>query len=337
MHKLNNKIRVHTLIVGQGIAGSLLGWELHRLGKSVMVCDEGKLNTSSKIAAGMFNPINTKRFTVTANPDEAFKVAMELYHSIETVLNIHLIHHSPIYNVFGNIKESNDYSLKLDHPFFAKYTNPNPLIEPHINQPFGAFEVGLSGWINIRLMLDGLKQFFEQQHHYRTALFDYALLKQTDEGWQYQDFVADHIVFCGGYSSLKNPFFDAHIIPCKGDVLEFDSAELNITRTIKKGIYVVALGNGKFKCGSLYKWENDNLDLAEDDYNELVEKLTNLITVPFSITKQLTAIRPTTKNRELMVMTHPTLPHMHLLNGLGTKGVINGVKGVRQLIQTLNQ
>ena len=58
------KQTVNFLIIGQGLAGSLLAWELHKKGYSVAAVDEGLPNTSSKIAAGMFNPINTKRFTV---------------------------------------------------------------------------------------------------------------------------------------------------------------------------------------------------------------------------------------------------------------------------------
>jgi glycine/D-amino acid oxidase-like deaminating enzyme len=117
--------------------------------------------------------------------------------------------------------------------------------------------------------------------------------------------------------------------------LEFEAPDLQLTRVVKKGIYIVALGEGKFKCGSLYKWENDNTELQQADYDELKQKLDSLIDVPYTITKHEAAVRPTTKTRETLFCKHDTLPNMYVVNGLGTKGVINGVKVVRQLIETL--
>ncbi|MES2780255.1 MAG: FAD-dependent oxidoreductase [Bacteroidota bacterium] len=328
---------VNTLIVGQGLAGSLVAWELMRKGESVAVVDEGLPVTSSKIAAGMFNPINTKRFTVSNNAEANINAALEIYGSMEKELGIELIHRQNIYNVFGNVKEGNDLTLKSDHPFFQQYTNNNPIREAHIIQPFGAFEVGLSGWIDLKKMLSSLRNHINSIHTLVEEIFDYAQLSYEDGAWHYKDIKADAVVFCEGYKANHNSFFtELNIIPCKGDVLEFEAPGLDLTRVVKKGIYIVSLGEGKFKCGSLYKWENDDTTLQQADYDELKQKIESLIDVPFTITKRETAIRPTTKTRGTLFLKHATLPNMFVVNGLGTKGVINGVKVVRQLIETLH-
>lgn len=325
---------VDTLIIGQGLAGTLVSWELMQRGEAVAVVDEGLPVTSSKIAAGMFNPINTKRFTVAAHAEERITEALELYGSIETKLGVALIHHQNIYNVFGNTKEGNDYTLKFDHPFFQKHTNSHPIREQHIIQPFGAFEVGLSGWIDMRNLLSSVRNFITQHHTLREEIFAYDELVYEDEVWRYKNIQAQSVVFCEGYKANQNPFFpDLNIIPCKGDVLEFVAPELHLTRVVKKGIYIVSLGDGKFKCGSLYKWENDNTEVQQSDYEELKQKIESLIDVPFTITKHETAIRPTTKTRETVFRKHDTLPNMFAVNGLGTKGVINGVRVVRQFLE----
>lgn len=324
------------LIVGQGLAGSLLAWELHRKGFTIAVVDEGLPNTSSKIAAGMFNPINTKRFTVSANAETSIQEALAVYESIEKELEIEIIHHQNIYNVFGNNKEVNDYSTKLDHPFFKQYTNESPVPEANITHPFGAFEVGLSGWIDLKKMLVSMRAFIQTRHILLEERFDYTLLHQTTSTWNYKNIEAEQIVFCEGFKGNNNPFFtELTIIPCKGDVLELEAPLLQPTRVIKKGIYIVPLGNGTFKCGSTYKWENDNATPLAADKEELTQKIAELIAVPFTVTAHYAAIRPTTKTRETIMAKHPTLPNMYALNGLGTKGVINGVRCVRQLIETL--
>jgi glycine oxidase len=326
------------LIVGQGLAGGVLAWELHQKGFSLAVVDEGLPNTSSKIAAGMFNPVNTKRFTVSSNAESSIKEALAVYKAIEKALQIDIIHHQNIYNVFGNNKEVNDYSAKLDHPFFKQYTNESPAPEKNIIQPFGAFEVGLSGWVDVKKMLDAMRNFIATKHILLSEFFDYTLLKQEEENWVYKNITAENVVFCEGFKGNNNPFFaELNIIPCKGDVLEFEAPQLEPTRVVKKGIYIVPLGNGKFKCGSTYKWENNDATPLLSDKEELTQKIAELINVPFTVTTHYAAIRPTTKTRETIIAKHPTLPNMYALNGLGTKGVINGVKCVRQLIETLDK
>jgi glycine oxidase len=324
------------LIVGQGLAGSLLFWELFRKGCRVAVVDEGLPVTSSKIAAGMFNPINTKRFTVSSKAGIVIPQALELYRSIETALSVSIVHEQNIYNVFGNHKEANDYTTKGDHPFFQQYTNGHPAPENHILQPFGAFEVGLSGWIDLKTMLAAVRSFIAEKHILLEERFEYALLKQQQNKWVYKNMIADTVIFCEGFNPAGNPFFpDLHIIPCKGDVLEFEAPLLNPARVIKKGIYIVPLGNGKFRCGSTYKWENADASPQPADKEELAQKIGELIDVPYTVTAHNAAIRPTTKTRETIVARHPLYTNMYALNGLGTKGVINGVKCVRQLIETL--
>lgn len=56
---------VDFILVGQGICGTLLSWFLHREGKSYVVIDEDKENTSSKVAAGAINPVTGRRYVST--------------------------------------------------------------------------------------------------------------------------------------------------------------------------------------------------------------------------------------------------------------------------------
>ena len=53
--------KVDAIIVGQGISGTLLSAEFLKNGKTVLVIDEEKIITSSKVSAGLYNPIVFKR------------------------------------------------------------------------------------------------------------------------------------------------------------------------------------------------------------------------------------------------------------------------------------
>ena len=48
------------LIIGQGLAGSLLTWELLQRGCKIIVVDNG-LENASKVAAGLINPVTGMR------------------------------------------------------------------------------------------------------------------------------------------------------------------------------------------------------------------------------------------------------------------------------------
>jgi glycine oxidase len=329
-------MKVDCLIIGQGIAGSILAWQLHKRGYSLAIIDEGAEHTSSKIAAGMFNPINTKRFTVTENAVNRFDEALALYAELEAYLGLHFVHKTDIYHVFGSVKESNDYSTKMDHPFFKQYTNPTPTQEPAIINLFGAFETYLSGWINLPLMLAGVQKWLSNEHYYLTEKCDYELLKTNNGKWEYKHIEAKMVMSCEGLGIRNNPFFkDCQIIPCRGEVFTFKAPKLMLKRVVKKGIYIVPLGDDLYKCGSTYKWENDDPTLHEHDIEELVEKVRALIDVPFTIVSMGCAIRPTTRTREAFWVKHPDLQNLYAINGLGTKGVVNGPTIIRQFLSTV--
>src|SRR5687767_11017800 len=55
-------MQVDVLIVGQGLCGTMLSWFLHKEGKSYVVVDNGSENSSSKVAAGIINPVTGRRY-----------------------------------------------------------------------------------------------------------------------------------------------------------------------------------------------------------------------------------------------------------------------------------
>jgi len=58
------------IIVGQGLAGSLLAYELMQEGKLVCIVDEHHLGAASAVAAGIINPITGRRFAKSWRIDE---------------------------------------------------------------------------------------------------------------------------------------------------------------------------------------------------------------------------------------------------------------------------
>ena len=55
------KRQVDFIIVGQGIAGTLLAHDLLEKGHSVYIIDKPMIASASKVAAGLINPVGMKR------------------------------------------------------------------------------------------------------------------------------------------------------------------------------------------------------------------------------------------------------------------------------------
>ena len=60
-----NKEQADYIVLGQGISGSFLSYYLIKAGKKVLVIDESKPFTASKIASGVINPVTGRRVVQT--------------------------------------------------------------------------------------------------------------------------------------------------------------------------------------------------------------------------------------------------------------------------------
>ena len=77
-----------------------------------------------------------------------------------------------------------------------------------------------------------------------------------------------------------------------------------------------------YKVGATYNWEDKTNIPTEAAKQELVSELKELIDCDFEIIEHYAGVRPTVKDRRPLVGTHPIHNNIHVLNGLGTRGVM---------------
>jgi glycine/D-amino acid oxidase-like deaminating enzyme len=98
--------------------------------------------------------------------------------------------------------------------------------------------------------------------------------------------------------------------------------DLNLNVIINTSIFILPLGDNLFKVGATYNWE-DKTDLpTEDGKVELVERIREILQCEFEIVSHFAGVRPTVKDRRPLLGTHPSHKNIHILNGLGTRGVM---------------
>ncbi len=311
------------LIVGGGIAGLSVSWQLQKQGISFQLIDQGINNSSSKIAAGMFNPVSGKRMTVSAEAHHMLASLDEMMQEMEALLQKKLYVKAPILQAFGNVKEANDFSAHLDRPSFATFVDANPSIDCQLEKEFGYFQVNESGWVKTVEWIEAYQNYLEAEGKFTRALISYDGLKEQDGKWTYANETYEGIIFCEGSLFSLNPYF--HWLPfklCKGQVLLIHCPGLDPSYILKRGVYLVHQYEDVYKVGATYEWEFENALPTADGLNQLLEKLKQMISLPFEVLDHYAGIRPTTRDRGAILGEHPEKKNLFVFNGLGTKGML---------------
>ncbi|MDO9375359.1 MAG: FAD-dependent oxidoreductase, partial [Ferruginibacter sp.] len=101
----------------------------------------------------------------------------------------------------------------------------------------------------------------------------------------------------------------------------------------RSGIYLVPTGGQGFKAGATYQWGNSSEEPDLTGRATIEATIGKLVTAAYEVTKHESGIRPTTKNREVIIAQHQLHKNMFMFNGLGTKGVLNAPWFAGKLLQ----
>ncbi|WP_266364383.1 NAD(P)/FAD-dependent oxidoreductase [Tellurirhabdus rosea] len=319
-------MRADYLIVGQGIAGSVLAWTLHRQGKEVLLVGDSRGHSSSLAAGGVFNPLTGKKLVRTWKADQLFPFLRTFYRQLETELAVSFVHETDVYRPYRSIEEQNSYLATTAEPGFAQFVSTvsdDEHYSPYIHNPFGGLTVTQAGWIDTGIMLRAIRQYFQGLGRYVEQPMDYETLKPEPEGVQWEGRHFRKVIFCEGPEGNKrNPYF--HWLPynpVKGQVLEVEIRDYPIRSIVNQGIFILPYQENICRVGATYTWHDLDWQTTEDGKRFLEEKLSTLLKVPYRIVNQWAGIRPATKDRRPLIGLHPDHPAIGIFNGLGAKGV----------------
>ncbi|GGM85561.1 FAD-dependent oxidoreductase [Dyadobacter beijingensis] len=313
------------LIVGQGIGGTSVAWHLHDSGKSFQIVGDSSMPSSSRVAAGIFNPLTGKKLVKTWLADDLFPYARTFYGGLEEKLGQQIMHLTPIYRPFRSIEEQNTYLAQTADPGISPYVaarpDPGPQI-PYINADFGGLEVIQAGWIDLPALLDASRTFFLKQHLYREATFHPADLSRTDDGISWQGKRFKKVIFSQGFFAMQNEWFNwLPFTPVKGQILEIATDVPLKPYIINQGIFALPLSENRMKVGATYSWDPLDWAATEAATDELESKLRTMLNAGYTLAGAQAGIRPSVRDRRPLIGIHPEFANVCIFNGLGTKGV----------------
>lgn len=323
------------LIVGSGLAGISFAEIALQNNKSILVFDNNS-QTSSRVAGGLYNPVVLKRFSEVWKAKEQINIAFPFYHKIQSKLNVVFDFQLPILRKLYSVEEQNNWFQAADKPNLAPFLDSKLVTTSYesIPSPFHYGKVNHTGYLEISTLIEAYTNYLQVLNCFSNESFNHNEIKFLEDGIQYKNTKAKHIIFAEGFGLHANIFFNnLPLDGTKGELLIIKAPNLDLNVVIKSSVFILPIGNDLYKVGATYDWKDKTNTPTEGGKQELIEKLSELISCDFEIVKHFAGVRPTVKDRRPLVGTHPTHPQLHILNGLGTRGVMLGPYLANELFQ----
>ncbi len=318
-------MKVDFIIVGQGLAGTLLAFELFRQNKRVVVFDSPNRPRASEIAAGLINPVVFRRMTKSWLVDDAFPRMENTYRQLEQLLQERFYFPQQMLKILS-AEGVELWKQKAVANELEAYLIPDPQIPNRVNgieDPFGMGCITQSGRLDIQKLILSFRSFLDQQNGVRKEDFDCLRLVLGPKEVEYQNIIASKVIFCEGSAASVNPFFkNLKFKHSKGEVLELEIPELRLHQTVSSEVFVMPVENGQFKVGATYSWDQLNWETTATAREELLEKLRHITSSQVKVLNQKAGIRPTMHDRKPVIGLLPDRPQIGIFNGLGSKGVL---------------
>ncbi len=311
---------VDYIIVGQGLAGTWIGFQLIKKGYSIMVVNHSSLSNSSWVAGGLYNPLLAKRQKLSYLAHEIYPHIESVYEEIETYINHSVLKAEPIQYIIESIEELNTWSVLCETEAYKPFVKMIDFVDvPSIDAPYGGVQIQHSGWVNIPELLQAFRAKLVAEMAYLDEVFMQEDLLINAEGVNYKGIKAKAIVYAQG-----TPTFHQDIIrlkPAKGEILRVNIPQLELPFIPQQGVFMLPLGDGNFKIGSTFEWKDLSDITTEDGKEQLLKKWQNYYKGAFTITGQEAGVRPSSNDRRPILGALDQNNKSFVFNGLGSKGV----------------
>jgi glycine oxidase len=325
-----------TLIIGQGLAGSVLAWQACWRGDEVTVLDAGVPNTASAVAAGLVMPLSGQKLVHRPDYQRLFDAAEDCYRRIERETGQSLFRRLQIERRFVTSGEREDWELRRSkqHSGNATAAGQNSIRECELRPeagPFGALRMS-GAQLNIPLLLRVTREYLQS--------FRRCFLQQIEASQvtvQHNcvridgtSFAADRLFFCEGHRGRDNSWFPGQPDqPVRGELLR-----VRLDRPLSADVLVGHVwaapvpgveDSREYLIGAT--WDRELLEeglVTAEGQAELLQGLAALgeVNLQTEVTGHSSGIRAGTRQRQVLTRLHPMHPQLGMLNGLGSWGAL---------------
>lgn len=315
---------IETIIVGQGMAGSVLAWKLHQRGHSLRIVDDAHATSASRVAAGMVNPVQGQRLNLAWRIEDCLPVARKFFAEMSDTFGRTFFHETSILRLVDSPREGEFLKQRFDderfNPFLGDFMGPGE--NAPIADEYGGLFIHHSGYVETNPLLDCLQDYFQSEGLLCNAKFNHEELKVQADYVQWRDINAQRIIFAEGFRILENPWFaDFSFQPNKGQILTLASGRRFPSHPINRSKWIIPLPDGTAWCGSTYGRGQTDMQVTEDGCAEIFEKVARILPQhQLTVIGHRAGVRCAAIDHIPRAGFHPDQPRIGVFNGFGSKG-----------------
>lgn len=317
--------RVDVIVVGGGLAGTILTWTLRRRGLRVVVFDDPDRSTCSRIAAGLFNPITGQRLTIAWRVRELLATGRTLFRDIERATGTDFFHSHPLIRFFTRPEMPDRWIRRREEAARAGliFKEFGASSDCRFHSAFGGFELEESGYVETDVLIRSIREFLAPEGAWIQKFVGSDDIRFEGDVVSCHGIKADHIVYAEGHLARSNPLLHPlPIKPDKGELLEVRIPDGPPEKIHVGELFLVPRGNDRWIVGSTHDWNSDSDRPTESGRNELKEKLAQMLDARFEIIGHKAGIRPASGDTRAFVGRHPEIERTWIFNGFGSRSVL---------------
>jgi glycine/D-amino acid oxidase-like deaminating enzyme len=311
-------MRPDILIIGQGLAGTLLAWEFERAGFSFVIADVGHAAAATNVAAGIINPITGRRLVKSWRVEALLPAARATCRALEDALGVPLWHELRIRRIFADERERRVFGEKYAEGGLAPFAGP---------ADEAGFWIEGAARVELRALLAAARARWSGQGRLRPA----AVASLAEEVSRF-----GLVVDCTGSAGARGGGFG--FVPwefSKGEILALAVDGLSPGVALNRGHWVVPVGPGAAWVGATHEPGFADLAPTPAARARLEASAAALLGRPFAVTAHVAGVRVNLPDKRPVAGRHPRELRLGALNGLGSKGALWAPLLARQWVNHL--
>jgi len=299
-------MRADLLIVGQGLAGTLLAWECERAGIAFVVADRGHATAATSVAAGIVNPITGRRLVKSWRIDDLLPLARAVYRDLEQALGVPLWRDLRVRRGLADDRERTVLARKLATGELAPF-----VVEPDES----GFWIRGAARVDLAALLAATRARWRAAGRLRVEETDFRAAAGRHE------LVIDCTGAAGVAGPGRFPFVPWEV--SKGEVLELAVEGLEPGVGLNRRQWVVPLGEGRAWTGATHEPGVHDTRPSAEGRARLERGARELLGErAFAVTNQRAGVRLNLPDKRPVAGRHPDDARLGFCGGLGAKGAL---------------